>query len=202
MNEKRMEDLRRSLTETLRGVVIEEHLDLDGYIIRDATPDRFGQHTALYTAYVAEEGFSSYIAINDNRKGIEIEDERLLAEKAPLADAVARIKADHAQHGGAYPKTRSTLMLYSVDPKRGTYIVARKQGTGVLASKSSTINRANYPSLVTALRSEQRLYGPVAWDWLSAERYFSEAQYGVLIAVAEISATPDAEPDRNLAHQE
>jgi hypothetical protein len=98
-----MIELKRCLANDLRGINLEEHADLEGFIVRDL------DGMALYTAYCSPDGYSSYIAINDHRKGIECADEKPLALNAPLFTAVAKIKADHFRHSPQlYPRTMET----------------------------------------------------------------------------------------------
>ena len=73
----------------LRGLNFEPCNDLKGFILRDSKTKK-----AMYTAYVAENGFSTYVAIDDGR-GYDLADELPLAIKAPLFTAVAKIKAHH-----------------------------------------------------------------------------------------------------------
>jgi hypothetical protein len=82
--------LMMCLKNDLRGINIDPCPDLCGFILRDSATEQ-----ALYTAYVAEHGFSSYVAINDICRGLEISDETPLAIKAPLFTAVAKIKTHH-----------------------------------------------------------------------------------------------------------
>ncbi len=95
----KMKELRLCLLNDLRGIELEEHADLEGYIVRDHATKQ-----ALYTAYCAPVGFSSYIAINDLAKGITCADEKPLKLNASVHSAVSRIKTDHIQHGGPYPR--------------------------------------------------------------------------------------------------
>jgi hypothetical protein len=77
-------------------------------------------------------------------------------------------------------------MLYLTGPKT-TYTVVVKAGHGIQASSSETLNTRKHTSLQTALHDEQKYNGnPLAWDFLLAGKYYSESQYGMLIAVVEI----------------
>ena len=91
---RRMKTLRMNLKNDLRGLWLEEHDDMRGFILRDA-PDG----TAMYTAYVSENGYSSYYGVADD-KGYDLADERPLAENVPsVFTAVAKIKAHQLENG-------------------------------------------------------------------------------------------------------
>lgn len=118
-------ELRFCLANDLRGIEIEEHPDLLGFVIRDSATG-----AAMFTAYVAPDGYSSYEAIADG-KGYDLADEKPLAENAPLFTAVAKIKTRHTQFAAElYP---APIPLNS-NPQRAPHYLATDYGTGVHSS--------------------------------------------------------------------
>ena len=85
-----MKNLLRCLKNDIRGLNIIEDQDLNGF--RLACKDT---GCTLYTAYVAESGYSSYIAVPDVFKGIDCEDELPLKICSPLFSVVSAIKEHH-----------------------------------------------------------------------------------------------------------
>jgi hypothetical protein len=104
--EQKTRQLWLCLSNDLRGLNIEEMDGYEGFRLVDPATRQ-----TMYTAYVSECGYSSYEAIADIHKGIDIADEILLAEKAPLFTAVAKIKSHHV---------RCCPELYSVAPPVNT----------------------------------------------------------------------------------
>jgi hypothetical protein len=93
-NKRRLQLLKAAIKHKLRGFVLEEHRDLLGFVIRDTQPSwRTSSDPKwtepLFTAYVAEEGYTSYSASIDQHGNL---DERELAVKAPLEEAVSKMR--------------------------------------------------------------------------------------------------------------
>jgi hypothetical protein len=75
-----------------------------------------------------------------------------------------------------------TFMLYNTGKDGFTVVV--KSGIGIQACKTSTVCSRLYPSLIAALKEEQREYGVTNWNWLPT--YMTQAEYGTLLAAAEV----------------
>ncbi len=88
MNKER--ELHHCMGSTLRDLNWEPCPDLMGFILRDSISKQ-----AFFTVYVAERGYSAYIAINDPWKGMELVDEKPIILNAPLFACVSSIKAEH-----------------------------------------------------------------------------------------------------------
>ncbi len=94
--------LEQTIKNDLRGLNIEPHPDLYGFVLRDPA-----RNEAVYTVYVTEQGTSAYRAIRDAR-GYDLADESAIIEGATVAAAVSRIKTDHQTWcgPGTYPRTK------------------------------------------------------------------------------------------------
>ncbi len=101
MGLREMNALKMCLSNDICGINIVEDADLQGFKLVDP----FSGYTC-YTAYVAEGGYSSYVAIPDIFKGIDCEDEKPLVENVPLFTAVAKIKAHHFACGMSHKYPR------------------------------------------------------------------------------------------------
>jgi|SRR5215471_1723429 len=104
MNEQyRYEKLALALKNDLRGLNIQADPDLLGYVLTYADWPADWLGSSAFTVYVCPEGYSAYIAIDDTRKGIAIEDEKPLLLKEPrLGAIIVAIKREQIRNGTAH----------------------------------------------------------------------------------------------------
>lgn len=105
--EDRYKKLGQTLRNDLRGLNIEPDPDLLGYVLSYHIPDRYESlkwvGSSAFTVYVCPEGYSVYIAADDMRKGISIEDEKPLLLKEPgLGAIIGAIKREQIRNGTAH----------------------------------------------------------------------------------------------------
>jgi hypothetical protein len=98
-----MSMLKDELVKTFPGLEIEEHGDLEGFIIKSAVRNSLGWLDPLYTVYVASHGYSGFRAINDYRKGMAIEDEKELIVNRTLREVMTVLQLDFRRVGGILP---------------------------------------------------------------------------------------------------
>lgn len=100
----KLKELRRTISNDLAGLLVEESDWGEGYILRDPKSGR-----ALYTVYVSPNGYSAYVCIGNAMTGDDIEDEEALCENVVSHfTPVARIKAHQIATGQSslYPKPK------------------------------------------------------------------------------------------------
>ena len=99
----KLRTLKITLDNDLGWLVRIEELDwAEGFVLRD-----FDTGAALYTAYVAPAGYSSYVAVGDVWKGYDIDDERPLVVSCPsVFTAVSKIKSHMVACGYQFPALR------------------------------------------------------------------------------------------------
>jgi hypothetical protein len=105
--------LKEALQKDVPELDLEEHADLEGFILRDRE-----KRQAHYTVYVAEDGYSLFLAENDHIKGIELADERPLEIKAPLLQVIMSLR----NHWYA-TQSRGQVIAVQLSPQR--WILAR-----------------------------------------------------------------------------
>lgn len=91
-----MSRLLETMKNDLRHVKIEESDDFDdAYVIYDASDDY-----PFATVYHADAGYSVFEVINDHFRGVAIDDEKIVATKLTVNQAVNAIKQMHrVQYG-------------------------------------------------------------------------------------------------------